>query len=126
MANMQYEVKAFAADVEILKRPPFEAIPLTLAQLTVSQLAASSLPTGYTKNDEGKAVALAGAPINGDGEVDNTGTAIGILKTDVVLQDRPQGVILKKAYINEDVAKTHSGITVDSAVKAALPMVVFE
>ena len=122
MANMQYEVKAFAADVEILKRPPFEAIPLTLAQVT-----ASSLPvSGYTKNDEGKVVALAGAPINGDGEVDNTGDAIGILKTDVILNDRPQGVILKKAYINEDVAKTHSGITVDSTVKAVLPMVVFE
>ena len=126
MANMQYEAKTFAADVEILKRPPFEAIPLTLAQLTVSQLAASSLPTGYSKNEAGKIVALAGAPINGDGEVDNTGDAIGILKTDVVLNDRPQGVILKKAYINEDVAKTHSGITVDSTVKAVLPMVVFE
>ena len=40
--------------------------------------------------------------------------------------DRPQGVLLKKAYLNTKVAEAHSGVTYDAAVKTALPMIVFE
>ena len=43
-----------------------------------------------------------------------------------LVEDRPQGTLLKKAYINTEVAQEHSGIEYAEAVKTALPMVVFE
>ena len=43
-----------------------------------------------------------------------------------VVEERPQGTLLKKAYINTEVAEAHSGVAYDAAVKTALPMVVFE
>lgn len=115
MSNMQYEAISYSADVRILKRPPFEGIPVTLDFTNVE---AKDPITG-------KKIVKAGTPINANGVADNTGTAIGILLFDV-LENRPQGTILKKAYIDEAVAKTHSGVTIDAAVKAALPMIVFE
>lgn len=108
MSNMEYEKITLNGDVQILKRPPFEGIPITLDFSNVS--------SGIVK---------AGSPISSAGVVANTSSAIGILLFDVTV-DRPQGTILKKAYINEAVAEAHAGITYDAAVKAALPMVVFE
>lgn len=110
---MQFESNTFAGDVQILKRIPFEGIPMTLDF------------TSVVTTVNGKKVVKAGTPIGASGTVDNTGTVVGILLHDVV-EDRPQGTLLKKAYINEDVAEAHSGVTYDAAVKAALPMVVFE
>ena len=111
--SMQFETQTFAGDVEILKRIPFEGIPMTLDF------------TSVVAPVNGKKVVKAGTPIGASGTVDNTGTVVGILLRDV-FEDRPQGTLLKKAYINEDVAEAHSGVTYDNAVKAALPMVVFE
>ena len=110
---MQFESTTFAGDVQILKRIPFEGIPMTLDF------------TSVVTTVNGKKVVKAGTPIGASGTVDNTGTVVGILLHDVV-EDRPQGTLLKKAYINEDVAEAHSGVTYDNAVKAALPMIVFE
>lgn len=114
MANMQYEQTSYAADVEILKRKPFEGVPITLDFTSVTD-----------KTDSGKKIVKAGTPIGATGAVDNTATVAGILLHDV-LESRPQGTILKKAYINSKVAQEHSGVTYDDAVKSALPMVVFE
>lgn len=50
---------------------------------------------------------------------------VGILRFDVT-EDRPQGVLLEKAYLNTKVAEAHSGVTYDETVKTALPMIVFE
>lgn len=108
MSNMEYEKITLDGDVQILKRPPFEGIPITLDFSEVSG-----------------GVVKAGTPISAAGVAANTSSAIGILLFDVT-EDRPQGTILKKAYINTAVAEEHAGITYDSAVKAALPMVVFE
>lgn len=113
---MLYETKTHAADVEILKRPPFEGIPVTLDFTNVTAV-------------NGKKVVKAGSPI-GKGEgttyvVDNTATVEGILLHDVE-ESRPIGTILKKAYINTSVAQTHSGVTIAAAAKGALPMVIFE
>ncbi len=113
MSNMQYEQTAYGADVQILKRPPFEGIAITLDFSNVSAGA------------DGKKVVKAGAPISAAGVVANTSSAIGILLFDVYAE-RPQGTILKKAYLNTSVAQTHCGLTYDAAVKAALPMIVFE
>ena len=112
--GMQYEQTEYVGDVQILNRKPFEAIPMTLDFSSVSDKLAN-----------GKKVVKAGTPIGPAGVVDNTGTVVGILLHDVT-EDRPQGTLLKKAYIKTEVAKTHSGVTIDQAVKTALPMIVFE
>ena len=113
MSNMLFEDKAYAGDVQILKRSPFEGIAMTLDFSSVSD----------TVN--GKKVVKAGTPIGATGVADNTATVVGILLHDVV-EDRPQGTLLKKAYINTKVAKDHSGVTISAEVKGALPMVIFE
>ena len=111
---MQYEQTEYLGDVQILNRKPFEAIPMTLDFSSVSDKLAN-----------GKKVVKAGTPIGSAGVLDNTGTVVGILLHDVT-EDRPQGTLLKKAYINTAVAKAHSGVTIEAAVKTALPMIVFE
>ena len=112
--GMQYEQTEYVGDVQILNRKPFEAIPMTLDFTSV-----------VTKLANGKKVVKAGTPIGATGTVDNTATVVGILLHDVT-EDRPQGTLLKKAYINTEVAKSHSGVTIEAAVKTALPMIVFE
>ena len=112
--GMQYEQTEYVGDVQILKRKPFEAIPMTLDFSSVG-----------TKLANGKKVVKAGTPIGATGVKDNTSTVAGILLHDVT-EDRPQGTLLKKAYINTAVAQEHSGVTIEAAVKTALPMIVFE
>lgn len=114
MSNMQFETTSYQGDVQILKRKPFEGIAMTLDFSGVTET---------TFN--GKKVVKAGTPIGQNGTADNTATVVGILLHDVV-EDRPQGTLLKKAYINTAVAEKHSGVTYEAAVKTALPMVVFE
>ena len=112
--GMKSEQTEYVGDVQILKRKPFEAIPMTLYFTNVETM----LPNG-------KKVVVAGTPIGSTGVADNTSTVVGILLHDVT-EDRPQGTLLKKAYINTEVAKAHSGVTIEAAVKTALPMIVFE
>ena len=112
--GMQYEQTKYVGDVQILKRKPFEAIPMTLDFTSVVTMLAN-----------GKKVVKAGTPIGATGVKDNTSTVVGILLHDVT-EDRPQGTLLKKAYINTAVAQEHSGVTIEAAVKTALPMIVFE
>ena len=111
---MQFEQTEYVGDVQILNRKPFEAIPMTLDFTGVD-----------TKLANGKKVVKAGTPIGSAGVVDNTATVLGILLHDVT-EDRPQGTLLKKAYIKTAVAQAHSGVEIAAAVKTALPMVVFE
>lgn len=111
---MQFEKNEYLGDAIILKRKPFEGIAMTLDFTSVTETLSN-----------GKKVVKAGTPIGATGVVDNSATVAGILLHDVT-EDRPQGTILKKAYINTVVAENHSGVTYDSAVKTALPMVVFE
>ena len=113
MSNMQFEQKTYAGDVQILKRKPFEAISMTLDFTSVED------------EVNGKKIVKAGTPIGAAGTADNTATVVGILLHDVT-EDRPQGTLLKKAYINADVAQAHSGVTIDASVKTALPMIAFE
>ena len=112
--GMQYEQTECVGDVQILNRKPFEAIPMTLDFSSVSEKLAN-----------GKKVVKAGTPIGATGVKDNTSTVVGILLHDVT-EDRPQGTLLKKAYIDTAVAQAHSGVTIEAAVKTALPMIVFE
>lgn len=112
--GMQFEQAEYLGDVQILKRRPFEGIAMTLDFSSVS-----------TKLTNGKKVVKAGTPIGKTGVEDNTATVVGILLHDVT-EDRPQGTVLKKAYIDKKVAEAHYGKTYDAGVVAALPMIVFE
>lgn len=114
MSNMAFTNKTVGADVIILKRPPFEGVAITLDFSDVA-----------TTDANGNKIVKAGSPISAAGVVANTSSAIGILLFDVI-EANPQATILKKAYINTSVAETHCGLTYDAAVKAALPMCVFE
>lgn len=105
---MEFEEINYSGDVNILTRSVFEAVPMTLDF--------SDVLTGVVK---------AGTPIGKNGKVDNTATVVGILLHDVT-KDRPQGALLKKAYINTEAAKNHSGVELIEATKSALPMIVFE
>lgn len=110
MATQEMKVSAatVADEVQILKRPGFEAIPITLDS--------SAFTNGVCK---------AGAPIGAGGVIKNDKNCIGILKEDVYA-DRPQGTILKKAYVRNDVITSHYGTAIADTAKAALPMIVFE
>lgn len=112
--SMQFEQTEYLGDVQILKRKPFEGIAMTLDFSSVS-----------TKLSNGKKVVKAGTPIGKTGVEDNTTTVIGILLHDVT-EDRPQGTLLKKAYIDKKVAEAHYGQAYDQAVITALPMIIFE
>ena len=98
------------SQVEILNRKEFEGVPMTLDFTNVSADAS------------GEYVVKAGTPIDKDG-VPVSATpwtgAVGILLHDVY-KDRPQGTILKKAYINTDRAETNSGLTYDLALMTAV------
>ncbi len=113
MSNMQFESKTYPGDVQIIKRGKFEGIAKTLDFSEV------------TDTLNGKKIVKAGTPIGASGTADNTATVVGILLSDVI-EDRPIGTLLKKAYINTAVAESHSGVTYADAVKTALPMIVFE
>ena len=110
MATQEMKVSAstIADEVQILKRPGFEAIPITLDS--------SAFTNGVCK---------AGAPIGAGGVIKNDKNCIGILKEDVY-EYRPQGTILKKAYVRNDVITSHYGTAIADTAKAALPMIVFE
>ena len=110
---MLFEQEVYTGDVQILKRKPFEGIAITLDFSDVVTM------------HNGKKIVKAGTPIGESGVVDNTAAVVGILLHDVI-EDRPQGTVLKKAYINTAVAEKHTGIKYAEAVKTALPMVVFE
>ena len=98
------------SQVEILNRKEFEGVPMTLDF------------TNASADASGEYVVKAGTPIDKDG-VPVSATpwtgAVGILLHDVY-KDRPQGTILKKAYINTDRAEENSGLTYDLALMTAV------
>jgi hypothetical protein len=75
-------------------------------------------------------VCKAGNPIDKDGKVVNggtsDGTAVGILLKDVY-KSNPNGTILKAfGCVNEANANSNANITIATAVKTALSLIVFE
>lgn len=106
--GMGYERTTFPDEVNILKRTGYEGIAITLDS------------TAFTDG-----VCKAGAPIGVDGTIKNDATCAGILMKDVY-QKRPQGTILKKAYVNDDKIASNFGTEITAEAKAVLPMIVFE
>lgn len=82
------------------------------------------VPVTITDFDNG--VCKAGSPIGADGKVQNGADAVGILLYDVYEQN-PNGSLVKAfAVINTANAEANTGLTIEDAVKTALPMVIFE
>lgn len=116
--DMRVENRTYGGNAEILNRPPFEGVPMTIdfAGVTTEEPA--------TKEK----IVKAGTPIDKVGKPVTatpwTG-AVGILLEDVY-EYRPQGTILKKAYINVARAQAHNGLTYDGALAQMFRMIVFE
>ena len=116
--DMLFESVDIGGQVEILNRTPFEGVPMTIDFTSVTT----------TDDDTGEKVVRAGMPISATGtEVKTTPWtgAVGILLHDVY-ESRPQGTILKKAYINKTTAQANASITYDATLEGMLPMIVFE
>lgn len=109
--DMIGESVVFGTGVEILNRPPYKGVPMTIDF------------TNVTETDEtGKKVVKAGMPIDKDG-VPVSATpwtgAVGILLVDVY-EHRPQGTILTEAYVHAGRAQENSGLTYDGALITAM------
>ena len=103
--DMRVENASFGTGAEILNRPPFKGVSMTLDFTSVVT----------TDDDTGEKVVKAGTPIDNDGNsVTSTPwtDAVGILLVDVY-ESRPQGTILTEAYIHTGRAQTNSGLTYD-------------
>lgn len=117
--DMRYEsTDVRVSGVEILNRELFEGVPMTLDFSAVET----------TENGTAEKVVRAGSVISAAGTVVAatpwTG-GVGILLHDVY-EHRPQGTILKKAYINKARAEANAGITYDADLTKILPMIIIE
>lgn len=109
--DMLVETKTFGAGAEILNRPPFKGVSMTI-----------DFSTATADETTGKKVVKAGTPIDKAGKpVKSTPWtgAVGILLVDV-REERPQGTILTEAYINTKRAQKNSGLTYDGALVTAM------
>ena len=108
--DMFVENVTFGTGTEILNRPPFKGVSMTI---DFSATAAG---------DDGIKIVKAGTPIDKDGKpvlsTPWTG-AVGILLVDVI-EDRPQGTILTEAYVNTKRAQANSDLTYDGALVTAM------
>lgn len=109
--DMKIAKMAINTDVEILNRKENEAVAMTVDFTSVSDTADNGLK--YVKG---------GTPIDKDGKPIKTTpwtNVVGILWHDTY-EDRPQGAMLKKAYINTKRAQDNSGCTYDAKLVATL------
>ncbi len=109
---MKFSKSSITQPLEILKNDHYVGVPITLDFTAVSA------------DTNGQKVVKAGTPIGASGVSDNTETAKGILLYDVY-EENPNGTIVIHGFIDTAKAQTHSGVTVDDAVKTALNMVKF-
>lgn len=109
--SMAVETTAFGTGAEILNRPPFKGVSMTIDFADVTE-----------DEETGEKIVKAGTPINKDG-VPVSATpwtgAVGILLVDV-REERPQGTILTEAYVHTGRAQKKSGLTYDGALVTAM------
>lgn len=109
--DMLVENMVFGTGEEILNRPPYKGVSMTIDFTSVVET-----------DDTGEKVVKAGTPIDKDGKPVSatpwTG-GVGILLIDV-RESRPQGTILTEAYINTTRAQTNSGLTYDGDLVTAM------
>ena len=109
---MLVENTTFGTGAEILNRPPFKGVSMTIDFSLVTD----------TDSQTGRKIVKAGTPIDKDGNpvvaTPWTG-AVGILLVDV-LESRPQGTILTEAYVHTGRAEENSVLTYDGALVTAM------
>ena len=109
--DMFVKTEHFGASTEILNRPHFRGVPMTIDFSGVEEIA-----------DNGEKVVKAGTPINNEG-VPVSATpwtgAVGILLVDVY-ESRPQGTLITEAYVHATRAQEHSGLTYNGALVTAM------
>lgn len=109
--SMAVETTVFGTGAEILNRPPFKGVSMTIDFTDVTE-----------DESTGEKIVKAGTPINKDG-VPVSATpwtgAVGILLVDV-REERPQGTILTEAYVHTGRAQKNSGLTYDGALVTAM------
>lgn len=109
--DMKVTNATFGAGMEILNRPPFKSVPMTLDFTSVVKT-----------ESNGEKVVKAGSPIDKDGNaVLSTpfDSAVGILLVDVY-ESNPQGTILTEAYVHTGRAQDNSGVTYDGTLVTAM------
>ena len=109
--DMLVENATLGSGAEILNRPPFEAVSMTI----------DFSATGYA-TENGKKVMKAGMPIAKDGKAVSATpftNAVGILLWDVP-ESRPKGTILTSAYINVKRAKASCSVKYDKTLVDAM------
>lgn len=106
---MLFTKTSVAPETNILNRPDFEAVPITVAAALITS----------------KTTVKAGTPLASDGTEANTASCVGLLLHDVTAAN-PNGVILKKAYVDSALITASYGTAIDSTAKAVLPMIIFE
>jgi len=112
---MKFKVNSVSVNPPILKRK------LGGELFTPITLASTAFSGGLCK---------AGTPINASGAKATTSSssndAIGILLNDVT-DDDPNGSLVRAfATVNATEGATHSGVSYDTALKNALPLIVFD
>lgn len=110
--DMLVEKTTFGTGAEILNRPPFDGVSMTIDFEDVTE----------TDSQTGRKIVKAGTPIDKDGNPVTTTPwtgAVGILLVDV-LESRPQGTILTEAYVHTGRAQENSGLTYDGALITAM------
>ena len=114
--DMSVQNATFGSGAEILNRPPFEGVSITIDFEGASA-------NGDYKEDKasGEFYVPAGMPIGKDGKPhhETFTDVVGILLTDVY-QHRPQGTIVTEGYINKKRAEASFGGTYTSDIIASL------
>ncbi len=107
-APMEATTEIVSGSVEILYKSDYEAEAVTLDTAAFTD-----------------GVCKAGTPMTKDGTIAaGAEDVLGVLLKDVY-EARPQGSVVYMGTIDEDVAKTHSGVTIDAAMKGAMPRITF-
>lgn len=109
--DMKVTNTTFGVGYEILNRPPYKAVPMTIDFASV-----------VATDDTGEKVAKAGSPIDKDGNPVLTTpftNAVGILLYDVY-EDNPDGAILTEAYVHTTRAQENSDVTYDGTLVTAM------
>lgn len=116
--DMRVENATFGSGAEILNRPPFKGV-----SMTIDFAGATGVDDGYKKDTtSGEFFVPAGMPISKLGKPVNKtpfSETVGILLVDVY-EHRPQGTVLTEAYINKERAQKNSGCNYDGALIVAL------
>lgn len=113
---MKFEKKHFGDTVNILANDHYVAMPLKIDTSETDGIMKAGTPVAA--NGKKAKTTSSGEPAV------QSSDAVGVLLHDVT-GDNPNGTVVIHGFIDTAKAQTYSGVTVDAATKAALPMIRF-